>query len=267
MKILFKNGVQVPIELNNSPVQSTLLKIYKHLQHVPLIFRDTDYPGQFVNASLDDMVDLIVTSGQVVSVNVDRELCLRKDQAYFNHLHEIYEKNYNGSPDWLVFHEYIHLCEYFIQGGLTNRMHINYREKAGPLINPFDMSWMSAASPQVRAGDVYIHSSELGKIPYLYWEHNEPNDINRLCELSKPWLKFDPILSIDLHDKNFLENKNIEKFNAWWKNYSDEWCKHWNIPSWSIEDQYSVIVVGHITQIDQVTELLKNQIYPIKIQL
>ena len=74
-------------------------------------------------------------------------------------------------------------------------------------------------------------------------------------------------MSIDLSDKNFLENKNIEKFNAWWANYSEEWCKHWNIPSWSIEDQYSVIVVGHITQIDQVTELLKNQIYPIKIQL
>jgi hypothetical protein len=126
---------------------------------------------------------------------------------------------------------------------------------------------MKAASPQVRAGDVYIHWSELGKTPYLYWTHNESNDINRLCELSKPWLKFDPILSIALSDKNFLENKNIEKFNAWWENYSEKWCEHWQIPSWSLVDQYSVIVVGHITQIDQVADLLKNQIYPIKIQL
>lgn len=267
MQILFENGVQVPIQLTNSPAQDTLLSIYKHLQHVPLIFRDTDYPVQFSNFSLDDVVSLLVTSGQAVSVTVDREVCLSKSQTYFNFLHKTYEKNYNGDPAWLVFHEYIHLCEYHIEGLLDNRMDIHYREKAGLLNKSFDISWMKAAKSRVAAGDVYIHWAELGKIPYLYWEHNEPNDINRLCKLSKPWLKFHPILTLALSDRDFLKDKKIEEFNAWWANYSEQWCQHWNIPKWSIEDQYSVIVIGHVSQFQQVSELLKKQIYPIKVQL
>jgi hypothetical protein len=267
MQILFKNGVQVPIELTNSPAQSTLLNIYKHLQHVPLEFLEPDYPGQFVNATLDELIDSLITSADPLSIAIDRELCLSKSQEYFNALHKIYEKNYNGEPAWLMFHEHIHLCEYYIQGSLDNRMDINYREKTGLLNKPFDMSWMPASTTQVCAGDVYIHWAELGKIPYLYWKHNELKDVKRLCELSKPWVTFHPLLTLALSDKDFLKNKDIENFNLWWADYSKQWCQHWNIPKWSIEDQYSVIVIGHVTQFEQVSALLQNQIYPIKIQL
>lgn len=267
MQILFKNGVQIPIELNNSPAQNTLLQMFKHLQHVPLDFLGPDYPGQFIGKTLDNLVDSVVAFGQKLSVDVDREKCLSRSQEYFNFLHKIYEKNYNGDSDWLMFHEYIHLCEYFIQDSLDNRMDINYREKTGLLNKPFDMNWMKSATTKVQAGDVYIHWAELGKIPYLYWKHNEPNDANRLCELSKPWLKLHPILTVAFGDKDFLTNKHIEEFNIWWKDYSEQWCRHWGIPKWSIEDQYSVIVIGHINQYNQAVELLKQQIYPIKIQL
>jgi hypothetical protein len=267
MQILFKNGVQVPIALTNSPAQDTLLSIYKHLQHVPIVFRDTDYPGQYINNTLDDLVDFLVTAGLAVLIDVDRELCLAKSQPYFNYLHKLYEKNYNGDPAWLVFHEHIHLCEYYIEGPLFNRMDINYREKTGLLNKPFDMSWMKTSTTQVSAGDVYIHWAELGKIPYLYWKHNEPDDINCLYKLAKPWLTFYPILTLALDNRDLLKNKNIKEFNIWWEQYSEQWCRHWNLSKWSIEDQYSVIVVGRVAQFDQVTDLLKNQIYPIKIQL
>lgn len=267
MQILFENGAQVPIELTDSPAQHTLLQMFKHLQHVPLDFLGPDYPGQFIGKTLSDVVDCLVRSAEALAIKVNRELCLANSQEYFNFLHTIYEKNYNGDRNWLMFHEYIHLCEYYIEGPLFNRMDINYREKTGLLNKPFDMSWMKSATTQIRAGDVYIHWTELGKIPYLYWAHNEPDDINRLCELSKPWVTFHPLLTVAFSDNDFLTNKNTEKFNAWWKEYSEQWCQHWNIPKWSIEDQYSVIVIGHIDRYDQVVDLLKQQIYPIKVQL
>jgi hypothetical protein len=232
-----------------------------------LEFLETDYPVQFVDVEFGNLVDRVIDSARLLSIEVDRELCLSKSQEYLNTLHNIYEKNYDGAPAWLMFHEYIHLCEYHIEGFLDNRMDINYREKAGPLNKPFDISWMQASTTQVRPGDVYIHWTELGKIPYLYWEHNEPEDINRLCELSKPWLTFQPLLTLALSDRNFLKDKNIKEFNTWWAKYSEQWCQHWNIPKWSIEDQYSVIVIGHVPQFQQVSELLKQHIYPIKIQL
>lgn len=267
MQILFSDNTQIPIKLNNSPVQDTLLSTYKHLQHVPLNFLGPDYPGRFIDATLEDIVDRVIEYAQKLSIEVDRDRCLSRSQEYFNDLHVIYEKNYNGDPAWLMYHEYIHLCEYFILGVLENRMDINYREKSGLLVKPFNMDWMKAAKTQVRAGDVFIHWTELGKMPYLYWLHNEPNDIQRMCELAKPWRTFQSKLSVALSDRDYLEDKRIDEFNAWWENYSEEWCKHWNIPKWTLEDQYSIIVVGRIEPIEPLVKLLKNQIYPIKVQL
>ena len=52
MQILFENGVRIPIELNNSPAQDTLLQMFKHLQHVPVEFLGPDDVEAFLARDL-----------------------------------------------------------------------------------------------------------------------------------------------------------------------------------------------------------------------
>ena len=267
MHILFENSVQIPIELTNSPIQSDILNIYKHLQHVEILFREWDSPYYLLNITYAELVDRLILFGKNISIEVNRQLCLDRSQAYFNFLHEIYEKNYNGVPAWLQFHEHIHLCEIRAVKNTEAVLLLNYREKAGLLEKKFKIEWLNMGTTKINAGDVYLQWAELGKIPYHYWENNEPNDITRLCELAKPWLKLKPKLTVALEDIDRLKTKDIDNFNSWWETYHTAWCQHWNITQWTIEDMYKGIVVGKINPIDQVIDLLKHQIYPVKVQL
>ena len=119
---------------------------------------------------------------------------------------------------------------------------------------------------QTQAGDVYVAWAELGKIPYTYWEDQESNDINRLCELCKPWLILRPQLRIALEDFDMLGYKDTVGFNKWWADYHDVWCQHWNISNWTVENMFACIVIGH-TNANQITQLLKNKIHPQMVRL
>jgi hypothetical protein len=268
MQLLFKNGVQVPIELNNSPVQDTILGYYKHLQHVPIPFRPWDNPFYFSNSSYDSLVDCLINYGKEVHVEVARDKCIQLDpQAYFNYLHKVYENNYNGDTKWLNFHESIHQCEYYLLGRQENALTIDYREKGGPLEKAFNIDWLSAGTTKIRAGDVYIKWGELGKSPYSYWDNGEPDNMTRLCELAKPWKICRNKISIALYDTDLLANLDRENFDNWWNNYKQTWCQHWAIADWTLDQMYSAIVIGRVDSADTILEQLKNQICPIKVQL
>ena len=263
MKIVFSNNTAVDLILESTPLATVYQKIYKHLGHVAVPFRDWDHP--FYCNTLTELVEQLVTCGKIVSVEVDAVQCFSQNQEYFNFLHQIYEKKYNGDPAWLNFHEHIHMCERWPvqQPTLT----IDYREKAGMLEQPFDLAWLENATTKIQAGDVYVEWSELGKTPYSYWKDHEPNNLTRMCELAKPWVTLIPKLQVALTDTDTLANKKITEFENWWKSYSNSWCQHWQIPKWTIADQYSVIVIGRIDPIEPMMDLLKNQIHPIKVQL
>jgi hypothetical protein len=266
MHILFSNNVQVPINLNNSILQPTILGIFKNLQHVDIPFRAWDNPEYIDTMSYNQLIDRLVEFASRVSINIDRQCCLNSDQTYFNHIHKLYEEGYDGKSAWHDFHEHIHLCELYYKNRRP-RLSIDYREKGGPLEKKFNMDWLSDSTTEIKTGNVYLDWSELGKTPYTYWGNQESTDIDRVCQLAKPWTKLQPKLQIALNNENMLANRKIAEFESWWSAYDERWCRHWQIPKWTIIDQYSVIVIGQIDSINTVVDLLKQEIYPVKVQL
>jgi len=258
MKVHFNSGAQIEIELVQGAVSTALEKVYKHLQHVPLRFANWDNPFYLETVSYNELVENLVVAGQRVGVTVDPEQCIPFQQKYLNSLHLIYEKSYNGKPEWLDYHELIHLCEFYNNGSPLKVATIDYRERAGPLIKPFDNECLANLITDISPGTVYVEWSELGKIPYDYWADREPDSITRLCELAKPWVTFKPKLRIATHQINTMTNVK-PNFHAWWDQYKLDWCKHWNLDSWSVENMHGVINVGKVNDMDAMVELFKQK--------
>ena len=263
MQIVFSNTTAVDLILESTPLATVYQKIYKHLGHVAVPFRRWDHP--FYCNTLEELVEQLILCASKVSVTVCRESCLNQDQNHFNAIHEIYEHNYNGDPAWLNFHEHIHLCERWpVQ---KPRLTIDYREKSGMLERPFDLAWLENATTKIKAGDVFVEWAELGKTPYGYWENNEPDNMDRMCELAKPWLTLRPKIVVALEDIDTMNNVDIPAFESWWKHHSKEWCQHWNLLSWSIVDIFSVVRLGQVPEFKNIIEQLKNNNTPTKILL
>jgi len=258
MLIKFSNSETVSFELVSNPVAETYKKIYKHLQHVDIPFRPWDNPFYVHNART------LIDTARVVNVTVDPTQL--SDQLYLNQLHQIYETSYNGNPAWLDFHEQIHLTE----DGRTSfkKLSIDYRELAGPLSCVFDQNWTKYQVTKVEPGDVFVEWAELGKHPLRYWADREPNNLDRLCELAKPWLTLRPKIVIALETQDFLQNSKSMEFLDWWKQYQEPWCRHWGIDSWSIENIVGSIPLGKIKVdlIDQLTQLL-TQHRPVRVMI
>jgi hypothetical protein len=265
MRILFSNGKTVDIVLDSSPLASTYQTIYKHLQHVTIPFREWDNPFNFKNRTHQELVEALIFYGNKVSIQIDHDLGMQQDQDYFNTLHKIYEKNYNGDTNWLDFHEHIHACE----KNKSNKkvLYIDYREKSGMIEKPFVSEWMQNATTKIKKGDVFVYWSELGKTPYGYWKNNEPIDVVRMCELIKPWLKLRPKILVALEDIDMLDNIEVDKFESWWPQYSEVLCQHWDRPAWTTHDIFAVSVFGQVPMVQDIIQNLKNNAKPIKVQL
>ena len=266
MKLLLSNNKNINLNIDDSPLGVTYQKIYKNLSHVNIPFRTWDNPYYFDKISYKELVYNLVAYGKKVSVEINVDLCLQQNQEYFNSIHKIYEKNYDGTPAWLDFHEHIHLCEQYLKKKFKF-LHIDYREKSGLLEKKFNMDWMITSTNTVKKGDIFVDWAELGKIPYTYWKNNEPNDLSRLCELSKPWLTLRPKILIALEDHNFIANKEIQEFNTWWETFRKEWCRHWKIDNWTIENMFAVNVFGNVLDIDNLVNCLKNDALPTKVMV
>jgi len=259
MKMHFNNETQIEIELVQGDVATDLIKIYKHLQHVPLNFKNWDNPFYLDCVTLDKLIEDLEALGVPLGVNVDTSNCLPFQQSYYNHLHKIYEINYNGNPAWLDFHEHIHLCECRDKNISIRAASIDYRERAGPLTRPFNRAYLSNIITEVSPGTVYIEWAELGKPPYNYWEDNEPNDLGRICQLAKPWLTLKPKLRVATQYKDLLSNIDPE-FHNWWAHYESDWCRHWHIDKWPVEFMRGVLQVGTVQQLDSMLELFHQKI-------
>jgi hypothetical protein len=264
MKLLFDSS-SVNISLNKNPLTSVVQGMYYHLQHLPVNFKPWDNPFYFDQVSREKIVTDLVEFGKRLGIAVDHQRCLEFDQTHFNDIHKIYEQHYDGNPQWLDFHEHIHMCER--RTGTTKTLVIDHREKAGLLEKKFNIDWMKDTVTNVKTGDVYIRWAELGKTPYVYWKNREPNNLDRICELAKPWIKLRPKLTVALEDYNFFDRYNIEEFNHWWKDYEKSWCQYWNIPSWSITDIASVSVIGKVDQVELLKSNLQKQIVPLQVKL
>jgi hypothetical protein len=267
MQIVFSNGNTVDLILNQTPVAAIYQKIYKHLQHVTVPFQDWDSPFYFRNHSLTQLVTKLIMYAQKVNVPIDPQRCLAQDQNYFNALHVIYENNSDSGPDWAAFHRHLHMCEknHDTETVMQRTMKIDYNEKSGLLEKPFDQQWLNDASSKISAGDAFACWQELGKTPYTYWHDNEPNDIERMRQVIRPWVKLKPNIFVALEDIDM--QKDSVEFEQWWAQHSQQLCEYWNIPSWTVEDMSKCLVLGKVSDINSVTTLLKNNVRPIQVLL
>jgi len=264
MKIIFSDNKIVDIILFSTDLSATYQKIYRHLSHLPVPFRPWDSPYYKSTMTRENLVNELMFYANIVSVKVDQQLC--QDQIYLNSLHKIYEERYDGNPAWLDFHEHIHLCEK-THAEWAKVMTIDYREKSGMLEKPVDFDWITPISTKIKAGDVYVQWSELGKNPYVYWATQEPDDIARICALSKPWLKLRPKIIVALEDIDFLKGIKVKEFENWWASYSNQWCQHWNIPNWTIDYIFGVSVFGKVPNFATIDSQLQNNVYPTRVLL
>jgi len=256
MKLVFDIG-HVDIDLRPGTPTDIVLKYFKHLQHVPVPARDWDYPFYLDHATIEHMIEKLCNFATQLDIEIDPEQC--DQQSYLNHLHSIYEKNYNGGAHWLDFHETIHLCGDLIKLDRGKILAIDYRELAGPLLVDFDLTLLDQLSVDLRPGDVTVGWAELGKSPYSYWQSQEPNDIDRVCELVKPYLKFRPRLEIIIQPHPDKDPIDIENFVKWWDDYKDDWCQHWNLPSWSLDQVFGKFRIGHVSDFDKFLQILTSQ--------
>lgn len=267
MKILFDNSKEVALELGPSPLSQVYRSIYKNLQHVTVPYRAWDNPFWLANKSYLELVEDLIQYGELIGVIVDRDKCLNNDQQYYNHLHEIYEKNYAGDQSWLDFHEHIHLCEQSYQKHTIKYLSIDYRNLSGMLERPVDLNWILDSQTRFEPGDVFVSWSELGKSPYTYWANGEPNDLGRLCQLAKPWLRLKPKLLIATESFDLLEGKQLEAFEIWWQRYQSDWCRHWGLTDWSINNMYSGVLLGKISQPEKLLKYLRQNLLIKKVVL
>lgn len=255
MKLYFNDKQIIECEEEDNPVQAYVRRAIKHLCHVELDFKDWMNP---FSSSQSFSIMQLKKYAQKLNIEIKDNF----SQQDFNHLHEIYEKNYDGRSIWLDFHDYIHVCQNPEENNYKI-LHIDWREKASPLYKKFNYEYMQYASPEIEKGDIYVWWSELGKTPYHYWENREPNNTQRLCELAKPWITLRPRLFVAFENFNFVRSKQVDAFETWWKKYHSVWCKHWNIPKWTLRDQFSVIKVGKVVNIIELQNILEQKI-PLK---
>lgn len=261
MQIKFDN-ISIPVALEPTPLAPVYEKIYQHLQHVNIPFHSWDNPFD----STDKYAELIKCAAEL-GISVQDQ---PGDQTYFNQLHKAYEDGYNGEHKWLEFHELVHICE--ATGHNLFRcqaLHIDYREKAGQLQKAFDPAWIEHGVTKVRCGDVFVMEAELGKMPYSYWADGEPDDVNRLHELAKPWLWLKPQLLVAVEDIDLMANADRAGFAEWWAPRAGAWCQHWNLSSWTIDNMFSAVVLGTIDHqhMQQLTQQLKQGHVPVRVTL
>jgi len=264
MKLLFNNNESINLFLNDSLVAERFKKIYKHLQHVPLDFKSWDNIHYKINTSFEKHVENLIIFGKKLSIDVEKDRCL--NQEYLNYLHKIYEKNYDGKPEWLEFHEHIHICENHDRE-IKKFIVIDYREKAGLLTKKIEKDMLNDLQVKVKKGQLFTRWSELGKNPFSYFEDKEPNDIERICELVKPWLILRPKIFIALEDCDFTPQKNLQEFKLWWSIYSSDWCKHYDLMKYDIADIFGVSIIGYTDNSEKIDNLLKQNILPNKVSL
>lgn len=270
MKLDFEDNTTINIGLTDSVLKSSLIGAYKHLQYITIPFKTQDWTKSDRDNTINFLVDKLAREADKLQIPIDVDKCLLGDQLYFNQLHSIYEKNYDGNSEWLEFHELIHSCESNLSSTkIQNIIRIDYRETAGLLQRKISRDWLTESVTAVRAGQVYCTWMELGKTPYQYWKTGEPNDIDRINELAKPWINFRPALYIALEDTDFFD-KNIiklDRFTSWWSEYRDKWCQHWNLTQWSVEEMFSVIPVGNVDNLDLLIDAVQRKVSPKSIRL
>jgi len=270
MQLKLTDNTLYNIDILDSPVWRKLQQGFKHLQHIDIPYKPWDNPLYFKNTKKhQQLVERIFSSAIKLGFNLDKEQLINKYQSYYNEIHEIYEKNYDGNPEWMIFHECIHELEKDEKNITESLVYVDWREKANLLQTQFTWEMHQYQSTRYNRGDVFVEWNELGKKPYRYWSDKEPENVDRVLELCKPWINLKPVLTISLedHDELLKDSINSLDFNLWWKQYSDAFCKKYNVPYYNLEQQCGVVKIGTLSDVDNFAYSCMHGAYPKNIKL
>lgn len=264
MLLTLCDGTEFTIHRYQTYLDPIVDRWFHHLSKVDIPYRFWDNLSSIKNTSLLSLSQDLIKHAKFFAIDVDPNLI--SNQIYLNQLHEIYEKYYDGKPDWHDFHENIHAIERKLDRHVALPvLEINYRQLAGMLKKRFEYSWIDLGRNQVAAGEVYLAMDELGKSPLVYWTDKEPDDLDRICQLAKPWIWLRPKIHIALDDINFMSADVPDEFFAWWNKHRESWCKHWNIPNWELKHIKTVIPIGTIANWQSLEIKICNGVVPYRI--
>lgn len=267
--IVWANGRTIDIQLEHNPVAEYYYNCIKHLQHVDLEFDARKNPLYSQQTSQESIIQDLLTCANDVNLVIDQSRLA--DQTYLNELHVQYFDNAQQvkfDTQWLRVHDCIHLLEDLLGNGMIRtNIWFDYEDKAGPLIRPFDRSYLKYATTNITAGMCFLREHELGKNPALYQQHGEPLDIETICTQSKPWVLLKPVLNIALQDSDNYKNFDEVAFNNWFAPVRDAWCTHWSVLDWSPKEIFSGIPIGTVNNLPELAECFTRLDYPQRLAL
>jgi hypothetical protein len=252
------------IKLYSNPLSEFIYSRYRHLKNLSLSFNDRDIFFKEKNTNIDLAKIALREYANWVSVTVD--ISKLSEQDYLNYLHEIYEKNFDGTENWLKFHEQIHTLEILNSGqNVQPIISFDYRTLGGPLEGSFKREYYNYSTLSATKNQCFLRWQELAKPPYNYWKDKEPDDINRFCQLSKPWVTLKTAIHVACDNINFLENVDLFSFNEWFSQFREQWCTHWGIVDWDQAETFKFIKIGEIEDVDILVDNIKKNNLPLRI--
>lgn len=264
IKIIWPDKKSVDFVLFDNELSNWYYKCVSHLKNIPLQFGPRENPLDITN-SKDDLRRSLVQHFDFFKISVDFQKL--SSQNYLNELHDHYLKNFNASQEriaqkkWLQIHDLIHLIE--CNNSESGFIWMDYKESAGPLIKKFDRQFLKNSTTVIKKGYCYLSAHELGKDLYRYWNDKEPNNIENICRISKPWLFLRPLIDIAIKNNEYKKHQDTV-FLSWLEKYRYEWCKHWSLSDWQPQELSAFIPVGYIEDIDLLLERFAKLDYPVK---
>lgn len=267
LKIKWQDGITVDLELANNPVAEFYYSCIRRLQHLDLFFGPRETPYHPLVTDITATKNLLKQQLQELGVEIEFEKL--QDQSYLNYLHDVYFQQCNTQDrsyytKWTHVHDNIHLLETHNQHRSNPSVILfNYRNDAGLLYKKFDRSHLQYAVYTVEPGGCFLTEQELGKNPLTYYRDQEPNDIDFMCKISKPWVNLIPTLNVATKP---IEPITIpDDFIQWFETYKEPWCQHWKISGWQPSEIYAKIPIGRILNFDEFHVRFKENNYPKRI--
>lgn len=266
LELVWSDGYRATVEMLDNPVSRHMVGCVKHLQHLQLDFNHRDNP--LARCDQQQLRRQLEAVGQRLSVPVDPTKL--GEQPYLNELHDHYLKSYAQDPrsDWMLFHDALHSME---DRRHNNRTHIyvDYKDRAGPLVQSLDRSWLQYATTGATAGDCSVGPHELGKSFWHYYRDRDRGTTKHICEAVTPWLYLRPVLDICYQTpaQQITHYESDPEFRAWVDGVAPAWRQHWGITDWSPTEMESRIQIGRVQDIDTVAQRFAGGHTPDRLRL
>lgn len=222
-------------KLVSNPISERWIKKIKHLSRVPHSVIETTGVsfGQNIKRIHREFCEF--AGIEYNKINYD-------EQQSLNILHELYVTNHDrlskvkNNNVLYEFHNAIHELEKQV----GKRFYIGWGINEGPLVEQYNCN--KYYSKTLIKNNLYLPWTELGKTPLDYYNNNEPNNVERFCNLVKPHITLRAKFMIALKDYDAPDLS--QEFQQWFAQFKTQWLEHYNIPDWRACDEYLGVLLA-----------------------